>query len=441
MGNLLQADVVDGAAERRVIVFGSTPPEGRDLDLIVRDADLPRLAAKLAEAGFRAKGQTWARFSGCGVGAVDLVPASTWRLPTGEIERLFSDALPLDGRRNLARPAPADEMLLLARRLGGRPTPISPRHSARIAAALAARPVAWDEAHARARAWGARRALTALRQTYETGCAAPAPVRLAVRREELRARGRGRAHALVSAVRSTFLPSHPRGAIVAISGLDGAGKSTQAEALAATLRELDHDATVDWSRITYDSSLRVIARPVKAALARFVAWRGRVPEVPADDPSTRPPRKPEEAAARVLRARFPILNQTWAAVVAGVHAWSLRRALRPQLRSGRIVVRDRYVLDSAVQLQQVYGHRHGVGFATGLVRTIAPPALIGFWLDVPAEVAYGRKPEQFPVERLAARQPLYEAELPSAGAIRIDGTRPPEEICAEIAWETWRRLA
>ena len=441
MGSASQAELVDGCVDRRLIVFGSVPPEGRDLDLLVPDASVQQLAATLSAAGFRSNQETWVRFAGCGVEAIDVVAASSWRLPAVEQERLFADAVPLGGRRHLARPGPAHELLILARRLGADPVPIAPRHRARIEAALEARPDAWEQAGARTRVWSARHGLAALRRAYETATPAPAATRMRARHEALRAAGHGAARANAATLRGALLPNKRRGTIVAISGLDGSGKTTQADALAATLRELHHDAGVQWSRITYDQSLQVIARPVKLALGRLPGSHGRAPPPLPGDPAPGPPRGPEDAAARALRARHPTLNQVWVGIVAGVHVWSLRRSLMGHLRRGRVVVRDRYVLDSAVELRQLYGARRGVGFAIGLVRRLSPPALVCFWLDVPAEVAYARKPEQFTADRLAARRTLYEAELEPVGAIRIDGTRPREEICAVIASETWRRLS
>ena len=422
MSNAAQADLVDRASARRVLVFGSVPPGGRDLDVLARDEDVPALAVALADAGFESKDGEWARFTGCTVQALDVVPASEWGLPVPEVARLFEQGITLEGFRHLARPSPADELLILARRLGARGAPLSARHRARIDSALAADPSAWTTAGTRATAWGARHALAALARAHRGEGPAPR-----------RGFSLGTAKSVLSSRRS-------RGAIVALSGMDGSGKSTQAEALAGTLRDLGHDTVVEWSRITYDSGLRVIARPVKLALAAVTRLRGRALAPPPDDPSTRPPGTPEDAAARALRARYPLLNRAWAAVVATVHAWGQRRTLAAHLRHGRVVVRDRYVLDSAVQLRQLYGHRHGVDFAIRLVHRISPPAVACFWLDVPAEVAYGRKPEQFPVERLAARRPLYEAELERLGATRLDGTRPVDELCEEIARETWRRL-
>jgi len=433
MANAVQAELVDRIATRRVLVFGSAPPAGRDLDLLVRDPDVPALERALAAEGFAGRDGEWVRFSGCAVAALDVVGASSWKLSTREVERLFEEAITLEGFGNLARPSPADQLLILARRFGTRAAALAARHRARIDAAIAADPAAWDTAKGRAPAWGARLALEALAHAHHSGSAVP-------RRMALAAHGEAHRGLALAAARAV-LPSRSRGgAIVAVSGMDGSGKSTQAEALAATLRELGHDAVVEWSRITYDANLQLIARPVKLALAAATRLRGRAPAPPADDPSTRPPRTAEDAAARALRARYPLLNQGWAAVVAAVHAWDQRRTLKRHLRDGRIVVRDRYVLDSAVALRQHYGHRHGVGLAIALVKWISPPVVAAFWLDVPAEVAYARKPEQFPVESLAARRPLYEAELERLGAIRLDGTRPLEQLCEEIARTTWRAL-
>lgn len=440
MGNEAQAGVVDGLLDGRALVFGSPPPDGRDLDLLVADDAVGDLAKGLTAAGFVAKGQEWARFRDCLVEPLDLVAASDWGLPAAETARLFADATPLDGFQHLSRPSPADELLVLARRFSGGGTAPAAKHRARIAAALDRDPRAWDEAARRARTWQARRRLRWLQRAYDWGAAPPGFIRRAARYESARDAGRAAPRALLYALRRPRQRPRQAGAIISIAGLDGAGKSTQAEALAEILAQLGYPSGVQWSRVTYDSGLRKVARPIKLALRTVMRVTKRVPEVPSDDPSTRPPKAPDDAAARALRSRIPVLNRLWAAVVAGIHARGLRRALQIRLQAGDVVIRDRYLLDSTVQLRQLYGHRGEVGLALALLRWIAPGELIGFWLDVPGEVAYARKPEQFPVERLVARRQLYQEALPDGDTIRIDGTRSPEEICAEIARTTWLAL-
>ena len=64
------AEIVDAAAPARVLVFGSLPGSGRDLDLLVRDADLPPIEQALAREGFRNRGDEWVRFRDCTADAV-----------------------------------------------------------------------------------------------------------------------------------------------------------------------------------------------------------------------------------------------------------------------------------------------------------------------------------------------------------------------------------
>src|SRR5207244_9156157 len=72
------AEIVDAAAPARVLVFGSLPGSGRDLDLLVRDADLPPIEHALAREGVRNRGDAWVRFRACTADAAALGPAPTW---------------------------------------------------------------------------------------------------------------------------------------------------------------------------------------------------------------------------------------------------------------------------------------------------------------------------------------------------------------------------
>src|SRR5438270_380228 len=53
-----------------------------------------------------------------------------------------------------------------------------------------------------------------------------------------------------------FLRRPRRGAIIAFSGLDGVGKSTQAQALKATLAALGYEPDLVWTPIRQNSRLR-----------------------------------------------------------------------------------------------------------------------------------------------------------------------------------------
>jgi thymidylate kinase len=405
------AEIVDELITGRALVFGSLPPEGRDLDLLVRPEEEARLSQGLRDADFTSHGATWVRFEACTAMVVDLVPVSEWGLPAAEEEDLFAQARQIGRLQHLVRPAPHHLLLIVARRIA-RGTPLDQKRRGYIEAALSEDARAWERAQRCAPSWRATQALTSLRSSFER------------RDAESTRNGAGRLHAFLSRRRR-------RGAVVAISGLDGAGKSSQAEALIRALDRLGIDAVTEWTRLTRNRSLDLIARPVKWVLRR-VGSRRRTAE-----PSIE--REAEADPGRALRGRSALVTHIWTGIVAVANALTQRRATAGHLRRGCVVVCDRYTLDSAVHLRWLYGLDRSFGFQTAVVRRLSPTPVCSFFLDVPPEIAFDRKPD-FDLEELKAQASLYQALYPTVGAIRIDGELPREEICALIASEVWRAL-
>src|SRR5947209_20292518 len=89
------ARALDAALDAPVLVIGSLPPDGRDLDLLVRD--VASLESSLAAAGFRRDGEGWTGPAGY---AVEPVPAERWALPGAELDALFAAARTIDGYAN-----------------------------------------------------------------------------------------------------------------------------------------------------------------------------------------------------------------------------------------------------------------------------------------------------------------------------------------------------
>jgi thymidylate kinase len=220
--------------------------------------------------------------------------------------------------------------------------------------------------------------------------------------------------------------------VIALSGVDGAGKSSQAQALRDALVRLGHEAVVEytrfeWMTLTDNRLLTAIGGPWKV-LARLAgrltsprSGRGRPQEPQHADPATR------------LRERSGAVTQAWVTVVALAHASTLRRATRGHLRAGRVVICDRYDLDLKVALRYRYGEQFGFAFQITLVRLLTRRPLRAYLLDVAPETAYARQPEQFGVAELTRQVHLYRDEHESLGVIRLDGERPREELCAELA--------
>ncbi len=445
-----RAELVDGAAgDGVVLVVGSEPPHGRDLDLLVPDGALAALERRLAAAGFERRepddlpavprlerhGSEWARFAGPRVELVDLVPAASWGLSAPVLEALIAGAEPIAPYRRLRRPAPADALLILARRRLGVHAPLAGKHRRRIAAIEARDAAAWEAAAASAASWGVTDALAALRAAHTGGAAS---LRLCARAAMEAARGGrfGWPGALVAATRMGALaagaPSRRSGAVVALSGIDGAGKSTQAAGLVLALEDLGHAATVEWSRLTYDPALRLIGGAPKRVL-RLLARRSA-----GDDPEGS---EPGTAAAAALRERSVVVDHLWSLIVVLVHARGQRRALRAHLRAGRVVVRDRYVLDATVQLIETYGRRRDMRLQAWVLRRACPAPALAFWLDADPAEAYRRKPEEYSEAELAGHRRRYQALHAALGVERVDAARAPDVVASDLARAAWLALA
>jgi thymidylate kinase len=442
-------ELIDAAVAGRVLVYGSLPPGGRDLDLLVRPPERDAAGACLASGGFVRRGDRWARFAGCSAEVVELTDAASWRLPAAELQELFGEGLAIDGLAKVVRPSPHHDLLILARRLVAGAGELDLKRRARLKRALDQDPGAWERARERADSWRADVALQALEQTWRSG-AAIAPARRAQARRELGDAGRRGARArlarLLEPVRRLPRPGQTR--VVALSGLDGAGKSSQAIALSKTLERLGHEAVVVRTRITWDDLLWTIARPLKRLLMpalRLVAARGprraanvrpaAIEREPASAPDV--PRTPRtEDPVTLVREGSAILTGLWTLLITLANAVSQWRSMRRALLGGAVVICDRYTLDSIVELRYSYGSQRPLRAARAALAALYPTPARAYFLDVQPQTALARKGE-WGLQWLSEHRDLYLQECPRIGVCPIDGERPRDEICAEIARDVW----
>jgi thymidylate kinase len=427
--------LVESAVEDRVLVLGSLPPGGRDLELIVRPVEQRAISELLTAEGFARRGLEWAWFFDSTAYAAELIPAERLSLPDGELAALFAEAKILDFEadlRHLVRPTPHHLLLLQARRLvrDGR---LHPKRRARISHALDEEPQAWAEAKARAGSWGLIRALGLLEAVYRTG----EPVRARPRARALLELATFTAGAArkVQLVRGPLLNKLPRkNRIVGISGLDGAGKSFQAQALRDTLELLVTPAVVEWTPLAQNRTVDVL-RSVNRRLLRPFDRRTQPlvlePPLTYDDFPAGP--------AHRLRERSAWVTHAWALLVVFANVWFHRRPTLHYPWGGKIAIYDRFVSDSRVRLEFWYGRNRDLRFEKWLLGALSPKPLCSFFLDVPPEVALIRKGE-FALSELRRQHAVYRAEAKKLGSTRIDGEAPAPRISAEIARMVWTSL-
>ena len=244
--------------------------------------------------------------------------------------------------------------------------------------------------------------------------------------------GQSRRRARREAVRRLAGPP-ARGAVVAFSGLDGAGKSTQAELLAATLERIGVPAVVEWAKIGEDRWLSHLGQQAKRLLGPV--HRLRVGGSALD-------RMNEEevaVAGRQLRESSRTLTELWATIATVSNAVKQRRRELAHVVVGRVMICDRSTLDSLVHLRWRYGPDREFRAQAELLRRVSPRPLRAYFLDLPADVAQARK-RQDQLGDLEAHASLYREELTRLGVVRLDATRSPESLAAEIGLDVWSAL-
>lgn len=410
---------VDAVAPGTVLVLAPGRLGGQGFTLVVVDvAARAELEAQVAAWGYRQKGLCWAHFADFTARYLEVCSAPDLGLPPGEFSRLEARSSTLAGLSRCRAASVPDLLLLQAVAFGADPRVPPECDRDRMAVLLRGDPSAWVAAAARADAWGVPLALRALRRACDAGRSPGERERRAIVQERGRA-GRDQPEVV------------RRSVLVAFSGLDGSGKSTQAYALATAMRAMGRSTAVEWSRVTH---LRWM--PALYGLVRRVAAAapGHDASASAPDDATDQPPDPD---SRALRLRHPRVSATWAALLAVGSALSYRPADRDP--PADVVVRDRYVLDTLVHLRTTYGGSHPTRVQERLHAALSPPPTCAVLLEVPPQVAYRRRRE-LPLPVLEAQAAAYAECAARLGVVVLDARRRPEDLASEIAALVWDRL-
>ena len=134
-----------------------------------------------------------------------------------------------------------------------------------------------------------------------------------------------------------------------------------------------------------------------------------------------------------------LLGHLWTSLVALTNALAQRQRVLRHAGRRRVVLFDRYTLDSVVILRHLWGGERR--FPAWLIRALSPRPVCSFLLDVPPETALARKRDHWDLDNLRGLAELYRREAPRLRVRRLDGERPREELTAEILAELERRLS
>jgi thymidylate kinase len=422
------ASAVDAAAEHPILVIGSAPPHGRDLDLVATPADYVAISQRLDELGHRRRRSSWVRFDTSGVSAVDLFSTHELHL-AGDVGQLFEDAMPVPGYRRFVRPAPHVVLLLAARGLVVRRGHLTAKARRRVEQALDNDAGAWSRAEDAAIDLGLTGPLRLLRRAVGSGAAPSTLARIRGLAAVLLASDPG---ATKTAQFAAALPRRVLPALVSLSGPHGTGKSTQVERLRSALSDLGLVAETQWA----PAPPRQVPRVARLVTTR---WWGSSRSEPAPQSGPLGPVTMTPTTHRSPLIR--LLAHAWCsegAVVYAVRMW--RYALRP--RRAQVLVLDRFAVDASVALAYWFGHRRGVDLRVEqtLLRLLSPRPRVSVLLLADAETLHSRRADEYTLEGFHLLRGLYAEAGNRFGAILVDADRPVDEVARDVATAVWARL-
>ena len=364
--------------------------------VVVEHAARPAIEASLRSAGWMERAGRWASFGKGTARRLDVVGLGELDVPG-----LATAVASATG------PDLEEELVVRALAAPTKGPAVPAAHRAAMHALVAQDSAVWLRAYRRAELQGHGHRVLALQDAYETG--------------------------LPLGVRPGTPAGHDDAVVVALSGLDGAGKTTQAHLLAAALHALGHDVAVEWARLGFSDGLQRLAAPVKRLAS--VTGRRRSSRGPAT-----PVAPDEDPGARRSGRRALLLDGPWSVLVAQSDAADARTRQARHAAAGRVAVRDRYLLDSLVHVSDRYGAGPPTAAARALLLRRMPPATCAVLLELPAAVAHARKPGEWSLADLERHARSYAEHAGALDVERVDATLPVHELAAVIAARVWARL-
>ena len=214
-----------------------------------------------------------------------------------------------------------------------------------------------------------------------------------------------------------------RALLICFTGIDGSGKTTQARLLVDWLASKGIQSKYVWSRgevLTIRSILLFMGRRALGTSAR---------EIASDKKSYR-----EYQSRKSKLMGNPLVRALWSAMIHPEHLLQINRDIRRKMQDGYVVVCDRYLWDSTVDLA-VLNNKNPAWLSSRLNRLMwkfVPQPTITFLIDIPPEEAIKRKNDIPSFEYVQRRADLYRYLAKHESLTLIDGCEDVATIQDEI---------
>jgi thymidylate kinase len=219
--------------------------------------------------------------------------------------------------------------------------------------------------------------------------------------------------------------SHP-GFLICFTGIDGSGKTTQAMMLTNELKERGIEAVYVWNR--GGSRWTKTFLKVGRFILQFPGEKGQKKEPFIN------PYDPKYVERKSKLFRFPFIKLLWEMATRLDHISRIRAEILPLLKLNKIVVCDRYIWDSTVDLAVTFNETEGwlKKRINKLTWNAVPDPDITFYIEISPEVAFARKEDIPNLEYVKKRAGFYQEICWLLEMCLIDGTSDINQIHRRI---------